>query len=185
MHKYVNQAVLDIHTVRELIVWAHTPYHEERVAIVSFHTATLPAQNAMLKILEEPGEKVRFILITSNKEHLLETVISRTRLITPQDVSQVNVFAKEFLETKPALRFKLKGVTALLAQEDEEGRKDREAVRSFIVSLVDVLATDKKIPKKYIKETLEMASYAGDPSVTVKFIIEYLSLLLPRCDTIS
>lgn len=185
MHKFVNQAVLDIDTAREIIAWANSPYNNERIAIISFHTASLPAQNAMLKILEEPKAGVRFILVTSNREHLIDTVISRTHLFIPEAGGNTDVLVREFLQTKPVSRIKLKSITALLAQEDEGGRKDRESVRSFILGLAEEISKDKKIPKKYVKETLAMASFTGDPSVTVKYIIEYLSLLLPKCDTLS
>lgn len=185
MHKFVDQAVFDIDTARELIVWANTPYHEPRFAIVSFHTATLPAQNAMLKVLEEPSEGVRFVLVTSNKEHLLETVISRMRFFVPDKKETISSLAHEFLETNPSSRMKLKGIVELLGQEDEEGRKDREAIRAFILGLINALSRNTKIPKKYIKEAFVMASYVGDPSTSGKTIVEYLSFLLPKCDIIA
>jgi hypothetical protein len=183
-HIYINQAVLDIDTARNLITWANTPYHEEKFAIVSFHTATLPAQNALLKVLEEPPQGIRFVIITPNREHLLATIVSRTVLVTSVDTTRDTSQAESFLGTKPVLRMKLPEITKLLSQEDEEGRKDREQIRSFILDVVDVLALQKNIPQKYCKETLEMASYVGDPSIAVKPVIEYLSLLLPKCDTI-
>lgn len=185
MHRFINQAVLDIETVRNLIAWANIPYHESRIAVISFHIAPHAAQNAMLKILEEPRQGIRFVLVTSNIESLLETVISRTMLVRYDQEERNLSLALRFLKEMPSARMKLKGVAELLAGEDEEGRKDRESVRAFILSLAEALAKEKKIPKKYVKETLAMASYAGDPSVTVKFIIEYLSLLLPKCDIIS
>ena len=40
-------------------------------------TMNIPAQNAALKLLEEPPRDVIFLLLASNAEHLLETVRSR------------------------------------------------------------------------------------------------------------
>ena len=37
------------------------------------------AQNAFLKLLEEPGESIRFILTTHHKQRLLPTILSRVR----------------------------------------------------------------------------------------------------------
>lgn len=181
-HRFFGQTVLDIDTVRKIIIWAQTPYNEEKRALISFATAGIPAQNALLKVLEEPRAGVRFMLLTSNKEHLLPTVLSRVhevqvpsnyQLLTPNS-------AQLFLETQPTLRMKLPCVVELLAQEDEEGRKDREAVRYFIMQLVDVLSVSKDRQSSYIQETLEMASYAGDSSSSGKALIEYLALLLPQ-----
>jgi len=41
------------------------------------HMMTVPASNALLKVLEEPPEKALLILVTDKKELLLDTVISR------------------------------------------------------------------------------------------------------------
>ena len=45
------------------------------------HTMLLPAQNALLKILEEPPESTVFILTANNRFRLLETVRSRVSVI--------------------------------------------------------------------------------------------------------
>ncbi|MEN9338018.1 MAG: hypothetical protein RIQ41_332, partial [Candidatus Parcubacteria bacterium] len=45
-------------------------------------------------------------------------------------------------------------------------------------SLVSPL-TEKKTNPRYITETLEIASYASDPSASGKALLEYLALLLP------
>lgn len=180
-HSHFEQTVLDIDTVREIISWANSPYHEIRTALISFHTATLPAQNAMLKILEEPSG-VRFIIVTSNKEHLLDTFLSRVIAIGEEN-AEIPSSVFTFLRAKPTVRMKLQEMTELIAKEDEMGRKDREAIRVFILQIVSALSLQKQIPHSYIIETLRMASYAGDPSTSGKTILEYLSLLLPTYDT--
>ena len=192
-HRFFNQTVLDIDTARTIITWANTPYNDEKIALISFHTASLPAQNAMLKVIEEPPQGVRFILLTSNKANIIDTFISRVREIKTTDNRQQTienenarpakrtreVDAEEFLQTPHSLRMKLLFVIELLAKIDEEGRKDKEAVRNFILYLANVLQ-NKKISSKYILETMEIASYASDPSSSGKALIEYLSLLLPQ-----
>ncbi|MCX6756995.1 MAG: hypothetical protein NTW35_02500 [Candidatus Nomurabacteria bacterium] len=184
-HRFFNQTVLDIDTARKIISWANTPYNEEKIALISFHTSGIPAQNSMLKILEEPREGVRFILITSNKDNLIDTVISRVQIQSIDDRRQIteNTNAKVFLETNPTSRMKLPLVTELLSRVDEEERKDKESVRKFILQIAEFLgsqsASGRMVKSKYIEETLQMASYASDPSVSVKALLEYLALLLP------
>jgi hypothetical protein len=179
-HKYFNQTVLDIETARAIISWAQSPYNDERVALISFHTVGLPAQNAMLKILEEPREGTRFILLTTNKDHLIGTVLSRVQHIHIADNGdeQANKIAKEFLAASSSFRTKLSHIVDILSAQDEEGRKDRESVKGFILSLIPVLQ-EKRVDAHYITETLEIASYASDPSASGKALIEYLALLLP------
>jgi hypothetical protein len=180
-HRLFAPTVLDIDTAREVIRWAQTPFAGEKIAIISFHTASVPAQNALLKILEEPSQNVRFILVTSNKEQLLHTLRSRTSLVEHlAQMSSTRKDAEEFLVTLPIKRMELKCVKDLLAKVDEEERKDRESVRSFILSLIPVLEDHIPYPHKVLQEVLTCASYAGDASSSGKAIIEYLALLLPH-----
>lgn len=179
-HRYFDQTVLDINTAREIISWAKTPYSEERVGLISFHTAGIPAQNAMLKILEEPPINTRFVLVTSNKEGLISTVLSRV-----QHVEVLNTTREEspdsllFLKTTQEERMKLPFVIDLLNKTDEGDRKDRESIRFFILSLAKILS-EKNVSSNYQSETLQLASYASDSSSSGKALVEYLSLLLPQ-----
>ncbi len=180
-HRFFDTTVLDIETARAIISWAKSSYDTDRVGLISFHTIGVPAQNALLKILEEPNEKTRFILVTSNKENLIETVLSRVLHHTSNsDTTKNNSHeAIEFVSTSPTLRMKLSFVTSLLSKTDEEDRKDREAVRTFILSLAEYYST-KKDYVRYVPEILEVASFASDPSSSGKALLEYLSLLLPQ-----
>lgn len=180
-HRYFNQTVLDIDTARKIISWAQAPYNDERIALISFHTAGIPAQNAMLKILEEPRPRTRFVILTSNAANLLPTIMSRVHHVRSEE-SEVNLdrkHAEEFLRTSYAFRMKLSFVVDLLARIDEEGRKDREAIRSFLLSVAGALSSARVSPH-YVQETLELASYASDPSASGKALLEYLALLLPQ-----
>lgn len=181
-HRFFDQTVLDIDTARSITQWSNTPYNEEKIGLISFHTASIPAQNALLKVIEEPRSGVRFIILTSNKEHLLETFISRLQHEEAQGGNEQKervALAQLFLETPSSLRMKLPCIVALLSQTDEEGRKDREGVRGFILSLADA-ALISLLPAWYTKEILEIASFASDPSASGKTLIEYLALLLPE-----
>jgi hypothetical protein len=67
--------------VREALVFAAgRPYEAPRrvVAVSRAEKLGLEAANALLKSLEEPGRKLRWILSTTNPEALLPTVRSRT-----------------------------------------------------------------------------------------------------------
>lgn len=185
-HRFFNQTVLDIDTARSIVSWSKTPYHEEKIALISFHTAGIEAQNTMLKMLEEPMNNVRFIILTSNKKNLLPTVISRLHYYETSSetvVSSTLSHAEEFLKTKNTDRMKLSSITKLLKQEDEKGRKNREGVRYFILSLSEIFQKtliDKPQNARYVAEILQTASYSSDPSTSLKALLEYLSLLLPQ-----
>jgi hypothetical protein len=84
----------------------------------------------MLKVLEEPRPGTRFILLTTNKDHLIDTVLSRVQHIHIADESDdgMKKIAKEFLATSSSFRMRLSHVVDILSKQDEEGRKDRESV---------------------------------------------------------
>ena len=181
VHRFFINTVLDIDTARSVISWAQTPYNGEKVALISFHSASIPAQNAMLKILEEPRVGVKFILVTSNKSNLIDTVLSRVHVITEGKAEGAQEDAYLFLETRPQMRMSLPYITNLLNQEDEEGRKNREGVRAFLLGLVTCMSKDQKtFSGAHIADTLEVASYAADPSSSGKALLEYISLALPQ-----
>ena len=145
----------------------------------SFHTITIPAQNALLKVLEEPQVDSRFILITSHIEGLLPTVRSRLSLekVTEEHSTQSDV--KVFLKSAPASRMKLEEIETLLEARDNEDRKDREKLQVFVSNLLEVLVKEK-VDSLITKEVATLALYASDPSSSGKSLLEYLSLRVPR-----
>jgi DNA polymerase-3 subunit delta' len=182
VHTFFNQKVLDIDTARKIISWALAPYNEEKIALISFHTIGLEAQNALLKMLEEPRDGVRFILLTSNKANLIDTVLSRVFLVGYNKTTEATQEAETFLKTSCSSRMKLPYIVDIISRTEKENgkeRKDREPVYLFILTLVTVLK-NKKNAQKYVEETLKVASYAADSSSSGKALLEYLSLLLPQ-----
>ncbi len=175
---FFEYSVLDIDSARSIITWVNSPLGLDRIALLSFHTITVPAQNALLKLLEEPRDGVRFFLVTSNKQSLLPTLLSRLNHIETKNNTSNDTSPILFLKTNPLLRMKIPFVAQLISAVDKEGRKDRERVRSFLLQLAKV--DDRALlPSEYITEVIEIASYAGDPSSSPKALIEYLALKLP------
>ncbi|MCW5832503.1 MAG: DNA polymerase III subunit, partial [Labilithrix sp.] len=85
---------ISIHQVRTLVLAraAFAP-HEGRAKVFIIRRAeelNLSAANALLKTLEEPGDKTHFILLSSQPEALLPTILSRTQRVRfaplPDDV---------------------------------------------------------------------------------------------------
>ncbi len=182
-----NQNVIDIDTVRALSSWHIKEMNTKKTAILSFHTITHQAQNAILKLIEEPRDDTSFIFITTQKENILSTVLSRMVEVSPGLESQidiqtdlVNEDVNKFLETPKVLRMKLLLVKKILDAEDKDGRKDRESVQIFCMKLEQELAKQGLSQNlREVKELRRMISFLGDSSGSPKMILEYLSLLLP------
>lgn len=86
---------------------------------------TIPAQNALLKTLEEPPKNSSLILLTKNQNQLLETITSRCQIISlsnqvklnPEDTkAQKDIYTKI---TKASLSEKISLVTKLATNKLE------------------------------------------------------------------
>ncbi len=99
---YGEDAAITVDVVRELRQEAYVMPNEapRRVMILAGTQNMLPpAQNALLKILEEPPRHVLFILLCENRTQLLETIRSRCVCVTMEAVS--------WEEAAPLLRARL------------------------------------------------------------------------------
>jgi hypothetical protein len=80
---------IKIKTIRDmkehLSFSAYQANHTRYFVLLNAHLATLPAQNALLKSIEEPPENTQIILISSNPNKLLGTIKSRCQLIIQKD----------------------------------------------------------------------------------------------------
>ena len=82
---YIDGEKTSVAQLREILKDSHGASVEGgiRVYILSeFQILNRECQNALLTYLEEPSDKVRFILTASNKNGILPTILSRTALIT-------------------------------------------------------------------------------------------------------
>lgn len=179
IYEVTESNVIDIDTARELKSWSIKSYGAPKVMILSFHTITVPAQNALLKVLEEPQADSRFVLITSNVHALLPTVRSRVQEhhVTSSELTIAGV--RVFLATSPQDRMKLGEIEELLEAKDESDKKDREKLQAFISSLLETLVQER-VNIRILEEVATFARYASDPSSSAKTLLEYLSLRVPR-----
>lgn len=90
--------------MQELIKQAQMPPFEAAQKFYIIHDAhrMLPSSsNALLKILEEPGEGIHFILLTDHPELMLETILSRTFTVPFTEVSDDAM--DEFIQSRSEL----------------------------------------------------------------------------------
>lgn len=80
---YPEKKEISIEQIRSTKKESYIDYPTLRLfAFHDFHTASIPAQNAFLKTLEEQSAKILFILITENEHAILPTVRSRSKVIS-------------------------------------------------------------------------------------------------------
>ncbi len=69
-----------VEDAKEVIAEAYKSEENRKTLILGAKSFTIPAQNALLKILEEPPRNIVFILLAPNKSTFLPTVRSRMSL---------------------------------------------------------------------------------------------------------
>lgn len=84
-----------IDDIRTLYQRTRSKFTARQIVIIDFSGRTMShaAQNAFLKLLEEPQEKVHFILASNSLSGLLPTVVSRCQRIDVMPVSQTQSMA--------------------------------------------------------------------------------------------
>ncbi len=76
-----NRGIDEIRRIRDAVVFKPMMGQYKVYIIDEFHMLTKEAFNALLKTLEEPPERVVFVLATTNLEKVPATIVSRCQLI--------------------------------------------------------------------------------------------------------
>jgi DNA polymerase-3 subunit delta' len=180
-----DTGAIKIDQIREVVERAaYRPFEGRRRAVVIDEADALmaPAQNALLKTLEEPPSLSVFILITTRPDMLLPTVRSRCirLLFTEPGAEEIDVDAREIAQsvlvhasttTDPGRR--LEGAKELLAKTGQGGAADRDQLSAHLKAMasllrdVEVLATGADavtLANPDVKPALErlVPSFKGD-----------------------
>lgn len=163
-------ARMGIDEVRKLIRDAYqTPLvNSHREFLLAYREILPEAQNALLKLLEEPPEKARFYVITGEKGLLLPTLLSRlVRFEVEPEGEEVGVDA--FFRAGYAERL------AMIA--DRAAKKDDE----WTLALMNALETwaEKHTHLKLMRAIADLRPAFLAPGASRKMILEHLSLILP------
>ena len=150
--------------------------------IIGIGSITSEAQQALLKLFEEPSRGSIFILLVPHGT-LLPTL--RSRLMQyPENLQPALKKGPEEAATflKATYKTRSTSITALL--KDDEGAKER--VRALLQGLEAKIyaALQKSKGKKEYREALEdiakVRSYVGDRSPSLKMLLEHLAATLPQ-----
>lgn len=149
---------IKIKTIRELYGQTRTKHSEKLVIILDdADTMLAPAQNALLKLLEEPPSHVVFILTAHTPQALLPTILSRVQKleILPISSKQTDKLLDSFDITNDKkrlqIRFMAEGLPAEINRlvENDEYFVDRtnsiKSAREFIQG-----STYKKLTTSYL-----------------------------------
>ena len=140
-----NRGIDQIRELREMVRYAPASSRYKVVILDEAHQLTDEASNALLKTLEEPPERVVFILATTRAEDLVETIKSRAQLfqfraLSFQEISEEieRIAREEKLTIEP-------GAVAVLARAAEGSLRDGLSLLEQAISYSGDAITDEQV----------------------------------------
>ncbi|MDZ7726138.1 MAG: hypothetical protein U5L75_00980 [Candidatus Campbellbacteria bacterium] len=144
---------------------------ERRILLVNFSSITLEAQNALLKVLEEPTERTHLIFLIPHSQILLPTIRSRCREIDIT-IEEDEVVFDHFLSR--SFKERLEKTAEIL--------KDRSQISAFFLNLEKEISAERKYiraPSIDYKKFIDYKRRALSGTPATKYILEELALTLP------
>ncbi len=153
----------------------------KKIFVLCATGVTAEAQNALLKLLEEPPEYAHFFLIIPSAHLLLHTVKSRLYVIdsigagaADKTATVASEEAKEFLGLPPAKR--LDFIKRFMEEITKEKRPKQDAI-DLLNSLEEAIhkkGVEKNMPQL---QALELSrAYMNDRAPSLKMLLEYVAL---------
>lgn len=144
-----------------------------RQFIVSFGSITSEAQNALLKLFEEPPVTSVFHIVVAREDMLLSTVRSRLQLVSTVHRDHVvsDVF-KDFQQS--TLNERLAAVTT------RTKNKDQAWAEAIVLGAEQVIQADiTKKGTELLETVVYIRRYLGKRGASTKLLLEELALSLP------
>lgn len=154
----------------------------KKVFVIAFHFMMREAQNALLKVLEEPTPDTYFFLITPSSTPLLKTLRSRLQTMhrgaSAQEARPTT--GDTFLAASTTKRLKM---IESFKDADNESKKSEFLI--FLDDLERALArtlnrTQASQTEALLRELLTLKKYTFDRSPSLKMMAEYLAIRIPR-----
>lgn len=171
---------------------------EYKVLIISASRAYHEAQNALLKLFEEPPPNTYIFLALPSLGGLLPTLRSRVQVLNPyRDVRRPtsnvgrrtsDTSAEEFIKASKEKRSAI--IKKLTSGKDEEERRELRNEAIAIVNGVEAIAYKRRQRgdslggsqgvSSLLSDIAVLRGYLYDRSAPVKMILEHLSFVIPK-----
>lgn len=139
---------------------------------------TSEAQNALLKLTEEPSKNLQIIIVVPSDQNILQTFKSRFRVVAKGGANdQISFDVKNFLHSSIPLRLKM-FEPHMEHPEDESETKIR---KEFFFNLLNVFHHEFLSTKNEegLRVLSEIDRYGGMTAPSYRMLLEYLAINLP------
>ncbi len=175
--------IFTVDDARELKT-AHSmrPVHSsgKKIFVVQMNGITTEAQNALLKLLEEPAEYAHFFLIIPSAHLLLPTVKSRLSFIetgakSVNELGNESVDAKAFLKASQPKRL---DIIKKLVEDISKEKKTRQDAITFLNAIEKEVYEQKGVKNGAgaLEVISKASSYMNDRAPSVKMLLEYVAM---------
>ena len=173
-----------INEIKNIISETKIFYRQKRLYYLpNFHISSLPAQNAFLKILEEPPSNVQIILTTNTVEKLLPTVVSRCKVInltrkTLKEDGEVESLLENFIKEKDRSIFNKKPFNKV----------DKESVDLLIDRIINFFRKRLLLDcasGEIIKEIIRLKSLIANNNLNPQLTIDHILIYIMKRYTIN
>lgn len=155
---------------------------EHRVIIIAANRAYHEAQNALLKVFEEPPIGTHLFLIFPMLGGLLPTLRSRVQVLeacVAEQHAPLLESAREFIiATKENRATLIKRLTS--GKDDEKKRLLRDEALALVNGIEQAASGNVEKNQGLLSDIAVLRSYFYDRSVPVKMILEHLALVTPK-----
>jgi DNA polymerase III delta prime subunit len=146
------------------------PLGPRKILMIQANSFTAEAQNALLKLLEEPAANTHFFILVKNISVLLPTLRSRLAEFEIHHETRDTVRAKLFFESTPAIRLSI--------LKEIIDNKDKQAALQFLDDLESYLKGTSVINNSgVLKQILISKKYLRGNGSSTKMILEHMALV--------
>ncbi len=152
----ISIGIEEVRQIQHFLSRKPTQSDHNLVIIHQAHLLTIPAQNALLKTLEEPPGQSQIYLITDFADQLLPTVLSRVQIIDRK--TEIKIDAKKLKKTRELLDKLLTAKIGERLKLMDEQNFTRETALDFLDQLEYLIHQDLSLAKLY-KSVTETRKY--------------------------
>lgn len=155
---------------------------DKKIFVVSANFITEKAQNAMLKLFEEPRGDTHFFLVIPSLNNIIPTFRSRLYIIDKNEGGDSIINPKQFLGMPFGARMiAVKEICGGISDEEKSKIEIIRFINSLEIELKNTIDLSKagKETAKIFEEIEKVRQYAGEQSPSLKMLLEHLSLILP------
>jgi len=171
--------------IKSIIKETNISNPEKRIYYLpNFHQSSLEAQNAFLKLLEEPPLRVQFILTTTNQAKLLPTIISRCKI----EILGKKIISNKFPEINSALEKLIKNGDKQIFNLPILTKVEKDDWLTLLDEIIyffkNRLENDPKVPK-ILKEIMKVRNLLENNNLSPQLSFDHILIFIMKTYTIK